>query len=101
MNQKRDALLAEVSYLLMIKSQEYEYQQDSVQSQNPNLQSKLAKPKSLAINGAGFHEEGIGRNQGNVQAQLRKEKKPKNCLSNGKRVGKKKITWQDPVALKV
>ncbi|XP_039005423.1 uncharacterized protein LOC120132798 isoform X1 [Hibiscus syriacus] len=133
MNQKRDSLLAEVryeisygffplhvflrrrcSYLSMIKSQEYEQQQDSVQSQNPNRQSKLAKPKSLAINKAGkrrlyslpdidlnvVHEEGSGKNQGNVQAPSQKEKKPKNRLSNSKRVGKKKITWQDPVALK-
>ncbi|GMJ07771.1 INO80-BINDING PROTEIN 2B [Hibiscus trionum] len=124
MNQKRDALLAEVrflrrrySYLSMIKSQEYEEQQDSIQSQNPNLQRKLAKPKSLVINEAGgrgpsslpdidlnvVHEEGSGRNQGqgDVQAPLRKKKKPKNCLINGKRVEKKKISWQDPVALKV
>ncbi|KAK8706678.1 hypothetical protein V6N13_057757 [Hibiscus sabdariffa] len=122
MNQKRDALLAEVRFLRrrynclsMIKSLEYEHQQNSVQSQNPNLQSNMAKPNSLVINEAGergpssfpdidlnvIHEEGSGRNQGDVQAPLRKKKKPKNCLINGKRVGKKKITWQDPVALKV
>ncbi|KAL4295685.1 hypothetical protein GQ457_12G019810 [Hibiscus cannabinus] len=117
MNQKRDTLLAEVRFLRrrynclsMIKSQEYEQQQDFVQSQNPNLQSNMAKPNSLVINEAGerghidlnvIHEGGSGRNQGDVQAPLRKKKKPKNCLINGKRVGKKKISWQDPVALKV
>ncbi|GMJ15830.1 INO80-BINDING PROTEIN 2B [Hibiscus trionum] len=123
MNQKRDALLAEVrflrqrySYLSMIKSQEYEQQQqDSVQSQNPHLRSKMAKPKSLVINEAGerkpsplpdinlnvVNEEGSGRNQRDVHGLLIKEKKPKNHLVNGKRVGKKKISWQDPVALKV
>ncbi|KAL4285516.1 hypothetical protein GQ457_16G000410 [Hibiscus cannabinus] len=121
-NQRRDVLLAEVrflrqryNYLSVIKSQEYGRQQHSVQSQNPHLQSKMVKPKSLVINEAGerrpsplpdidlnvVHEEGSGRNKGDVHGPLIKEKKPKNRLVNGKRVGKKKISWQDPVALKV
>ncbi|KAK8976274.1 hypothetical protein V6N11_007762 [Hibiscus sabdariffa] len=121
-NQRRDTLLAEVrflrqrySYLSMIKSQEYERQQHSVQSQNPHLQSIMVKPKSLIINEAGerrpsplpdidlnvIHEEGSGKNKGDVHGPLLKEKKLKNRLINGKRVGKKKISWQDPVALKV
>ncbi|XP_022729399.1 uncharacterized protein LOC111284754 [Durio zibethinus] len=119
-NQKRETLLAEVrflrkrySYLSMIKSQEYELQQDCVQSQNPYLQSKMAK--NYGINEALerrlcslpdldpnlAHEEEGGRGQVDFQAPLRKEKKPKNCLLNGNRVGKKKISWQDQVVLKV
>ncbi|XP_022750334.1 uncharacterized protein LOC111299419 isoform X2 [Durio zibethinus] len=118
-NQKRETLLAEVrflrqrySYLSMIKSQEYERQQDSVQPQNPYLQSKIAKnygineaverrPSSLPDLDPNVHEKRGGRSQVDVQAPLRKEKKPKNCVINGKRVGKKKISWQDQVALKV
>ncbi|XWS70507.1 hypothetical protein CRYUN_Cryun03dG0053700 [Craigia yunnanensis] len=119
-NQKRETLLAEVrflrqryNYLSLTKSQEYELLQDSVQSQNPCLQSKMTKnydineaverrPCSLPdLDPNVVHEEGFVRSQVDVQAPLRKEKKPKNCLINGKRVGKKKISWQDQVALKV
>lgn len=32
---------------------------------------------------------------------IRLQKKPKNCLMNGKRVGKKKISVQDQVVLEV
>ncbi|KAK6237058.1 hypothetical protein QUC31_020852 [Theobroma cacao] len=123
-NQKRETLLAEVrflrqrfSYLSMIKSQENELQQGSVQSQNPYVQSKMIakdhgikeavgnKPCSLPnldpnVFHLQIHEEGDGRSQVDVQASLRKEKR-ENCLINGKRVGKKKISWQDQVALKV
>ncbi|OMO90686.1 Ubiquitin [Corchorus olitorius] len=111
--QKRETLLAEVqflrqrySYLSMIKSQEYEVEQDLVQSQNPYMQSQmLAKdhgidvaveekpcspPKPYAV-----YKEGVERSQVDVQASTRKAKKPKNNLMNGKRVGKKKISWQD------
>lgn len=119
-NQKRETLLAEVrflrkrfSYLSMIKSQEHELQQDSVQSQNPHLQSRMAKnhgineavekgPSSLPdLDPNMALEEGSVRSQVDVQAPLRKEKQPRNGLINGKRVGKKKISWQDQVALKV
>lgn len=34
------------------------------------------------------------------EKELRVGEKPKNCLMNEKK-GKKKISWQDPVALKV
>ncbi|XVF48262.1 hypothetical protein PTKIN_Ptkin03bG0175800 [Pterospermum kingtungense] len=117
-NQKRETLLAEVrflrqryNYLSTIKSREYEPPQVSVQSQNPYRQRKLAK--SYNINDAAerkpcppdlnpnvVHERGE-RSQVDVQAPLRKEKKPKNGLINAKRVGKKKISWQDQVALEV
>ncbi|XVF35685.1 hypothetical protein REPUB_Repub18cG0167500 [Reevesia pubescens] len=119
-DQKRETLLAEVrflrqrySYLSMIKSQEYGLQQDSVQSQNLYVQSKMAKnyginepvgrsPCSLPdLDPNVVQEEGGGKNQVDVQAPSRKEKKPKNGLIKGKRVGKKKISWQDEVALKV
>ncbi|KHG12704.1 Autophagy-related 18 [Gossypium arboreum] len=120
-NQRRETLLAEVrflrqrySYLSTIKSRQPELEQDSVQSQNPYLQSKTVKPKNFSINEAGerrpsslpgidpyvAHEEKGGRNRVDVQALLRNEKS-KNCSINGKRVRKKKISWQDPVALKV
>ncbi|XVF89409.1 hypothetical protein PTKIN_Ptkin19aG0128100 [Pterospermum kingtungense] len=115
-NQKRETLLAEVRflrqryrYLSKIKSAEHELQQDSVQSQNPYLQSKTAK--NIGINEAveGIPgslpdldtdmvlEEGGGRSQVQVvvQAPLRKEKKPKKGLINGKTVEKKKISWLD------
>ncbi|XVE53523.1 hypothetical protein DITRI_Ditri03aG0009900 [Diplodiscus trichospermus] len=119
-NQKRETLLAEVrflrqrySYLSMIKSQECELLQDSVQSKNPSFGSKTAK--NYGINEAVerrqislpdldpnvVHEEGGRRSQADVKPPLRKEKKPKNCLINGKRSGKKKISWQDQVPLKV
>ncbi|MBA0810692.1 hypothetical protein Gohar_002659 [Gossypium harknessii] len=116
-SQRRETLLAEVrflrqrySYLSTIKSRQPELGQDSVQSQNPYLQSKTVKPKNFSINEAGerrpsslpginpyvVHEERGGRNRVDVQALLRNEKS-KNCSINGKRVGKKKIS----VALKV
>ncbi|GMY29173.1 ribosomal RNA small subunit methyltransferase G [Fagus crenata] len=41
------------------------------------------------------------RKENNVGEPLRVGKKPKNCLINDKRVGKKKISLQDQVALKV
>lgn len=122
-NQKRETLLAEVrflrrryKYLSMTKPLDYELQQESVQSQNPYLQSETAK--SYGINEVVerrpsscsdfetnvVHEEGGRVCQADVQDQapLRKEKKPKNGLiNNGKSVGKKKISWQDQVTLKV
>lgn len=36
-----------------------------------------------------------------VEEPLKVEKKLKNCLNNSKRVGKKKISWQDQVALNI
>lgn len=121
-DQKRDTLLAEVrflrqryNYLSMTKSREYEPLQRSVQSQHPpylQLQSKSAKSydvndaverrrHSPGLNPNLVHEEGGERSQVDVRAPLRKGKKPKNGLINGKRVGKKKISWQDQVALEV
>jgi hypothetical protein len=43
----------------------------------------------------------LKRKENNVGEPLRVGKKPKNCLINDKRVGKKKISLQDQVALKV
>ncbi|OMO61546.1 hypothetical protein CCACVL1_23418 [Corchorus capsularis] len=117
--QKRETLLAEVqflrqrySYLSMIRSQEYEVEQDLVQSQNPYMQTQmLAKDHGIDVpveekpcsppNPYAVYEEGVGRSQVDVQASTRKEKKLKNKLMNGKRVGKKKISWQDQVAVNV
>ncbi|KAE8732551.1 putative Pentatricopeptide repeat-containing protein [Hibiscus syriacus] len=119
-NQMQGTLLNEVrflrqryNYLSMIKSQEYELQQDFVQSQYPYLQSKMAKKhgvnESIERRPSFFpdscpnvvHVEEGGRSHVDVQAALRKGKKPKKRLINGKRVGKRKISWQDEVALKV
>ncbi|XP_039052302.1 uncharacterized protein LOC120193951 [Hibiscus syriacus] len=119
-NQMQGTLLNEVrflrqryNYLSMIKSQEYELQEDSVQSQNPYLQSKMAKKhgvnesierrlRSLPDSHPNaVHEEESGRSHVDVQAASGKWKKPKMRLINGKRVGKRKISWQDQVALKV
>ncbi|XP_022754449.1 uncharacterized protein LOC111302847 isoform X2 [Durio zibethinus] len=118
-SQKRETLLAEVRFLRrrysdlsITQSQEYELLQDSVQLQNPCLQSKMAKnygineavergPCSLPDLDPNDREEGGKRSQVDVQAPSRKEKKPKNCFINGKRVKQKKISWQDQVALQV
>jgi hypothetical protein len=43
----------------------------------------------------------LKRKENNVGEPLRVGKKPKKCLINDKRVGKKKISLQDQVALKV
>ncbi|GMI92438.1 INO80-BINDING PROTEIN 2B [Hibiscus trionum] len=119
-NQMRGTLLNEIrflrqryNYLSMIKSQEYELQQDSVQSQNPYPQSKRTKKHGVSESIERrlsslpdsypnvVHEEEGGRSHVDVQAVSRKGKKPQRCLINGKRVGKRKISWQDQVALKV
>ncbi|XP_039017973.1 uncharacterized protein LOC120149143 isoform X2 [Hibiscus syriacus] len=118
-NQMQGTLLNEVrflrqryNYLSMIKSQENELQEDSVQSQNRYLQSKMAKkhgvkesierrPSSLPDSHPNVHEEEGGRSHVGVQAAARKGKKPKLRLINGKRVGKRKFSWRDQVALKV
>lgn len=51
--------------------------------------------------GLQVHEEGSGRSQVDVQAVSRKGKKSQNRLTNGKKVGKKKLSWQDQVAFKI
>ncbi|KAG8495301.1 hypothetical protein CXB51_012940 [Gossypium anomalum] len=113
-NQMRGSLLNEVrflrqrySYLSMVKSREYGLQKDSVQSQNSYLQTKMVKNFGINVSVERrlnslpdldpnvVHEEGTGRSQVDVQALSRKGKKSQNRLMNGKRVGKKKISWQD------
>ncbi|KAK5830272.1 hypothetical protein F383_05308 [Gossypium arboreum] len=119
-NQMRGSLLNEVrflrqrySYLSMVKSREYGLQKDSVQSQNSYLQNKMVKNFGINVSVERrlnslpdldpnvIHEEGSGRSQVDVQAVSRKGKKSQNRLMNGKRVGKKKISWQDQVAFKI
>ncbi|KAK8550580.1 hypothetical protein V6N13_119097 [Hibiscus sabdariffa] len=104
-NQMRGTLLNEVrflrqryNHLSMIKSQEYELQQDSVQSRNPYPQSKRTKKhgvnESIQRRSSSLpdsypnvvHEEEGGRSHVDVQAALRKGKKTQECLINGKRV---------------
>ncbi|KAH1067261.1 hypothetical protein J1N35_032248 [Gossypium stocksii] len=127
-NQMRGSLLNEVrydiyflnlflrqrySYLSMVKSREYGLEKDSVQSQNSYLQTKMVKNFGINVSVERrlnslpdldpnvVHEEGSGRSQVDVQAVSRKGKKSQNRLMNGKRVGKKKISWQDQVAFKI
>ncbi|KAK9280177.1 hypothetical protein L1049_013864 [Liquidambar formosana] len=123
--QKRETILAEVrflrrrqTYLLKIKSAKLEPEQDILQQKKSDIQRKMhikerkysareAALKNLppvldseVILDGGEEEEG-GRKEQEVWEPQRVEKKPKNCLINDKRVGKKKISWQDQVALKV
>ncbi|MBA0846282.1 hypothetical protein Goarm_023240 [Gossypium armourianum] len=114
-NQMRGCLLNEVrySYLSMVKSREYGLQKDSVQSQNSYLQTKMVKNFGINVSVERrlnslpdldpnvVHEEGSGRSQVDVQAVSRKGKKSQNRLMNGKRVGKKKLSWQVQVAFKI
>ncbi|CAB4265878.1 unnamed protein product [Prunus armeniaca] len=108
--QKRDILLGEIGFLrrrhrhlLKIKSAETE---PEVQQQKSDIQPKkfsrkrksdaneavLNKPSQVSPEGGG---EQI------VSEPIRVEKKPKNCLVDDKKVGKKKIALQDQVALNV
>lgn len=121
--QKRATLLAEVRFLrrrhkhlLKIKSAELEREQDCIQPQKSVIESKMhTKGRHYSITAAsledrppvfdpklilGAEEEGGSKEQV-IREPLRVDKKPKNCLINDKRVGKKKISWQDQVALKV
>ncbi|GLT76873.1 hypothetical protein SLA2020_485070 [Shorea laevis] len=120
--QERETLLAEVrflrrryEYLTMLQSQKSELEQDHVQPLYPYMKSKrFAEDKTNDANGAAgkktsppalnstvVEKEGDGGNRKGAWDPLRVGKKRKGSLINGKRAEKKKISWQDPVALRV
>ncbi|CAL5421782.1 unnamed protein product [Camellia sinensis] len=128
--QKRDTLLAEVRflrrrrrYLLKIQSPKLKLKEDLVQPQNSDMPRKiLGKRKNLrkkmdcSVNAAAMgspytvlvpnsdtrieEEEGKEREQIGKHP-LRLGKKSRKLLTDDKRVGKKKISWQDQMPLEV
>uniref|UniRef100_A0A5B7BLI9 Uncharacterized protein n=1 Tax=Davidia involucrata TaxID=16924 RepID=A0A5B7BLI9_DAVIN len=121
--QKREILLAEVRflrrrqrYLLKIKAPKLDVEKDFVQQQNSDIQKKvlirgrnwsvseaaLGNPNPVFLSSQNLRdeeEEGGGREE-LVREPLRIEKH-KNYLIDEKRLGKKKISWQDQVPLSV
>ncbi|KAK0571347.1 hypothetical protein LWI29_014557 [Acer saccharum] len=116
--QKKEILLAEVRFLrrkhksFRIQSEDHENEQDLVGTQKSYVRSKLLpKNRSDSVLKSpspapdfnpvmGNEEQDITKEEANLNP-TRVEKKPKNCLFNKKRVGKKKTSWQDPVGLQV
>ncbi|KAK1551139.1 hypothetical protein Q3G72_030914 [Acer saccharum] len=116
--QKKEILLAEVRFLrrkhksFRIQSEDHENEQDLVGTQKSYARSKLLpKNRSDSVLKSpspapdfnpvmGNDEQDITKEEANLNP-TRVEKKPKNCLFNKKRVGKKKTSWQDPVGLQV
>ncbi|KAK2659034.1 hypothetical protein Ddye_005567 [Dipteronia dyeriana] len=118
-NQKKEILLAEVRFLrrkhtsFRIQSEAHEHEQDVVGPQKSYARSKLL-PKNRSDSVLKRPSPPLDFNPvlGNEEQDIRKkeeanlnpptvEEKPKNCMFNKKRVGKKKTSWQDPVALQV
>ncbi|KAJ4707767.1 Ribosomal RNA small subunit methyltransferase G [Melia azedarach] len=122
--QKRDILLAEVSFLrrrhkyLKMQSQELEAKQGLVGPLNSSAERKLLvkngdssastaslkKPSPALVSNPILADEDWSRERKEpvVSDPSRLEKKCKNGVINEKRVAKKKkISWQDQVALKV
>ncbi|KAM1012742.1 uncharacterized protein LOC126631912 [Malus sylvestris] len=110
--QKRDVLLAEIrflrrrySHLLKIKSAETE---PEVRHQNSDVQPKKLARKKKHANEAVVNkpsrvspEGGGGGGEHIVSEPVREEKKRKNRVVNGRKVGKKKTAVQDQVSLNV
>lgn len=98
-------------FLLKMQSQNSE-QQDFVQLQKPDAKydagpsgryASTSEPiiqNSRPTIGSAWNS-GVGGKEEIGFEPLRIGKKPKNLFPNGKRVEKRKITWQDQVALKV
>ncbi|PON74539.1 ribosomal RNA small subunit methyltransferase G [Parasponia andersonii] len=121
--QKRETLLAEVRFLrrrhnYLLKKQSTNAETQSVQNQNSHRQPQLSSKENKynvnepvrhgntkvldtkSISGVTENERGTEK-EIPIMERIRLQKKPKNCLINGKRVGKKKITVQDQVVLEV
>ncbi|PQQ21014.1 uncharacterized protein Pyn_08696 [Prunus yedoensis var. nudiflora] len=107
--QKRDILLAEIRFLrrrhrhlLKIKPAETE---PEVQHQKSDIQpKKFSRKRKSDANEAVLNKPSQVLPEGGeqiVSEPMRVEKKPKNCLVDDKKVGKKKIALQDQVALNV
>ncbi|XP_009359127.2 uncharacterized protein LOC103949734 [Pyrus x bretschneideri] len=108
--QKRDILLAEIrflrrrySHLLKIKSAETE---PEVRHQNSDVQPKKLAKKKKDANEAVVNKPSRASPEGGgvehiVSEPVRVEKKRKNRVVNGRKVGKKKIAVQDQVSLNV
>ncbi|GLT85229.1 hypothetical protein SLE2022_034250 [Rubroshorea leprosula] len=117
--QERETLWAEVrflrrrhEYLTMLESQKLELEQYSVEPQDSKMLAKdnshgadgtpgnkISSPP--ALNSAAVEEKGDRGNKKEAQDPLRVEKKRKGSLISRKKVEKKKISWQDPVALRI
>lgn len=120
--QKREILLAEVRFLrrrhehLKLRSEKLEVNQGLVARENSSAQSRmLANNVNHGVNEVssnklppvlvahpilGDEDWDRERKEEVVLESLRVEKKRKNHTITEKRVGKKKISWQDQVALK-
>lgn len=118
-NEKKETLLDEIRFLkrrrnllLKLKSQKLQPQQDTIQLQKAPLQHEVGQGGSrastsepqlqtplLAVgsiwNSASLPREEVGF------PSVKLGKKSKDLFSNGKRVEKRKISWQDQLALKV
>lgn len=117
----RENLLAEVQFLRqrhrhLLKLQSPKGKAEFAQQQNSDIgiqllaneidnnvnEAVLKHPSPvLAMTPILNDEQELKRKEDIVWEPLRVGKKPKNCMINDKRVGKKKISLQDQVALKV
>lgn len=117
---KRETLFTEVRFLrrrqeYLVKLQSSKPETEHVQHQNSNVQREMSAKEwyydNVNVNEAvrsshtGVSEKksilvSIEEKEANKEG-IRLQKKPKNCLINGKRVGKKKISVQDQVVLEV
>lgn len=117
--ERKETLLHEIRFLrrrrnllLKMQSQNTEQQQDFIQSQNTHAKYEVGpsgryastsepalQNSQLAIgsiwNSASVAKEEVGF------PSVKLGKKPKDLFNNGKRAEKRKISWQDQVALKV
>ncbi|CAK9149530.1 unnamed protein product [Ilex paraguariensis] len=115
--QKRDTLLTEVRflrrrqrYLVKYQSPKHDMEKYFVHQQNADIQiGKLEGERNhnsaqeiLVKNSNKGPKEGEGEGEEPVSRNAwRVGRKPQSYLFDDKRVGKKKILWQDPVTLKV
>ncbi|XP_057510067.1 uncharacterized protein LOC130792558 [Actinidia eriantha] len=106
--QKRENLFAEIRflrrrrrYLLEIPSPKHDLEEGYVQPRDSDMPRKmLEKKRNHSVTGASLVSNPDKREQIS-EKPLRKEKKFKNQSINERRLGKKKISWQDDLPLKV
>ncbi|XP_024024367.1 uncharacterized protein LOC21396377 [Morus notabilis] len=115
---KRETLLAEVRFLrrrhgYLQKMQYFKTETENFQYQNSNVQPEISAEErnysnlNEAVKSSHTRVSEIKSILGSMEEKetnkeaIRLQKKPKNCLINGKRVGKKKISVQDQVVLEV
>ncbi|GFZ08284.1 hypothetical protein Acr_20g0000920 [Actinidia rufa] len=108
-NQKRENLFAEIrflrrrrSYLMEIPSLKHELEEGSVHKCDADMPRKmLEKKRNHSVKGAPLVSNPYKRREQISEEPLRMEEKLKNQSMDERRLGKKKISWQDEMPLKV